>query len=136
MSPPPLCALPPHAQTADRQPDVGRKVYYFLATGNLVSSTGLDLMQVSGYTVVAEKLNFLRYLSHFRAVHRGQFFRYGGARGGGGTLRRSPRRVAISRPQCLDRRAWLHSAPGSPRRANRASLPCRPRLVSPPRAVR
>ena len=39
-----------------------------------MSSTGLDLMQVSGFTVVAERLNALRYFSHFRAVHRGQFF--------------------------------------------------------------
>lgn len=30
--------------------------------------------QVSGYTIVAERLNFLRYLSHFRSIHRGQFF--------------------------------------------------------------
>jgi DNA-directed RNA polymerase I subunit RPA2 len=31
-----------------------------------VSRSGLDLSQVSGFTVVAEKLNFFRYLSHFR----------------------------------------------------------------------
>lgn len=61
-------------KVVDRQADIGRKVYYFLATGNLISSSGLDLLQVSGYTIVAEKLNFLRYMSHFRAVHRGQFF--------------------------------------------------------------
>lgn len=30
--------------------------------------------QVSGFTVVADRLNALRYMSHFRAVHRGQFF--------------------------------------------------------------
>jgi hypothetical protein len=36
--------------------------------GNLVSRSGLDLSQVSGFTVVAEKLNFFRYLSHFRCV--------------------------------------------------------------------
>lgn len=54
--------------------DIGKKMEYFLATGNLVSNTGLDLQQTSGYTVVAEKLNFLRYLSHFRSVHRGAFF--------------------------------------------------------------
>jgi DNA-directed RNA polymerase I subunit RPA2 len=30
--------------------------------------------QVGGFTLVAEKLNFLRYLSHFRSVHRGAFF--------------------------------------------------------------
>lgn len=47
---------------------------YFLATGNLVSPSGLDLQQTSGYTIVAEKLNFYRYLSHFRCIHRGAFF--------------------------------------------------------------
>ena len=54
--------------------DVGKKLEYFLATGNLVSPTGLDLQQASGYTIVAEKLNFYRYLAHFRCVHRGSFF--------------------------------------------------------------
>ena len=53
---------------------VGAKCLSLLSTGNVVSSTGLDLMQVSGFTVVAERLNMLRYMSHFRAVHRGQFF--------------------------------------------------------------
>ncbi|RYH19656.1 hypothetical protein EON65_25800 [archaeon] len=41
---------------------VGNKVGSFLSTGNIVTSTGLDLMQVSGYTIVAEKLNYLRYV--------------------------------------------------------------------------
>jgi len=54
--------------------DVGKKLFYFLATGNLVSTSGLDLMQTGGFTVLAEKLNRLRYLSHFVAVHRGAFF--------------------------------------------------------------
>lgn len=53
---------------------VANKMASFLSTGNLVSSTGLDQMQISGYTIVAERLNFLRFLSHFRSVHRGQFF--------------------------------------------------------------
>ena len=53
---------------------VGKKVQHFLSTGNIISTTGLDLMQVSGYTIVAEKLNFLRFCAHFRSVHRGQFF--------------------------------------------------------------
>jgi DNA-directed RNA polymerase I subunit RPA2 len=52
----------------------GEKVGTFLATGNIISSTGLDLMQVSGYTIVAERLNIYRYMSHFQSVHRGQFF--------------------------------------------------------------
>jgi DNA-directed RNA polymerase beta subunit len=53
---------------------VGKKLQHLLSTGNLISSTGLDLMQTSGYTIVAERLNFLRYCAHFRSVHRGQFF--------------------------------------------------------------
>ncbi len=108
--------------------DAGRKFEYLLNTGNLVSKSGLDLSQASGFTVrgppaaaacapataagalartlararlapaspgcppgpttphptplppppphqvVAEKLNFFRYLSHFRSVHRGAYF--------------------------------------------------------------
>lgn len=54
--------------------DVGSKMVNFLATGNLVSSTGLDLQQASGFTIVAEKLNWYRYISHFRCIHRGTFF--------------------------------------------------------------
>lgn len=54
--------------------DIGAKMQFFLATGNLVSPSGLDLQQATGYTIVAEKLNFTRYISHFRSVHRGAFF--------------------------------------------------------------
>ncbi|KAK3070016.1 DNA-directed RNA polymerase I subunit RPA2, partial [Teratosphaeriaceae sp. CCFEE 6253] len=54
--------------------NIGQALDYFLATGNLVSPTGLDLQQISGYTVVAEKINFYRFISHFRMVHRGSFF--------------------------------------------------------------
>jgi DNA-directed RNA polymerase I subunit RPA2 len=45
---------------ADKLPDLGRKVEYLLNTGNLVSRSGLDLSQATGFTVVAEKLNFFR----------------------------------------------------------------------------
>ena len=41
--------------------DLGTKMTYFLATGNLPSASGLDLQQITGYTIVAEKLNFLRF---------------------------------------------------------------------------
>jgi DNA-directed RNA polymerase I subunit RPA2 len=51
--------------------DVTRKMEYFLATGNLQSDTGLDLMQISGYTIVGERLNYMRFLAHFRSIHRG-----------------------------------------------------------------
>ncbi|KAK9386223.1 hypothetical protein V1515DRAFT_645659 [Lipomyces mesembrius] len=54
--------------------NIGQKMQYFLSTGNLISQSGLDLQQVSGYTVVAEKINFYRFISHFRMVHRGSFF--------------------------------------------------------------
>jgi len=54
--------------------DLGWPLQFFIATGNLVSRTGLDLQQTSGFTVVAEKINFYRFLSHFRMVHRGAFF--------------------------------------------------------------
>ncbi|KAH7887491.1 hypothetical protein F5I97DRAFT_2009198 [Phlebopus sp. FC_14] len=54
--------------------DIGAKMANFLATGNLVSPSGLDLQQASGFTIVAEKLNWLRYISHFRCIHRGAFF--------------------------------------------------------------
>ena len=58
----------------DKQINVGQKIEYFLKTGNLITSSGLDLMQVSGFTVVADRLNHNRFMSHFRSVHRGQFF--------------------------------------------------------------
>jgi DNA-directed RNA polymerase I subunit RPA2 len=55
-------------------PDIGKKVEYLLATGNLKSPSGLDLQQASGFTIMADKLNWYRYLSHFRCIHRGAFF--------------------------------------------------------------
>ncbi|XP_014487877.1 PREDICTED: DNA-directed RNA polymerase I subunit RPA2-like, partial [Dinoponera quadriceps] len=46
----------------------------FLSTGNLRSSTGLGLTQSTGLTIVAENINRMRYMNHFRAIHRGSFF--------------------------------------------------------------
>ena len=57
-----------------RHGSIGQKMEYFMATGNISSPTGLDLQQVSGFTIVADKLNLFRYVSHFRCVHRGAFF--------------------------------------------------------------
>lgn len=54
--------------------NIAGKLDYFLSTGNLVSQTGLDLSQTSGFTIVAEKINFYRFISHFRCIHRGAFF--------------------------------------------------------------
>jgi DNA-directed RNA polymerase I subunit RPA2 len=53
---------------------IGKKLEYLLATGNLKSQTGLDLMQANGYSFIAEKLNNMRFASHLRSVHRGAYF--------------------------------------------------------------
>ncbi|WVZ03207.1 hypothetical protein V8G54_024013 [Vigna mungo] len=53
---------------------VSSAVENMLKTGRLVTQTGLDLQQRAGYTVQAERLNFLRFISHFRSVHRGASF--------------------------------------------------------------
>ena len=45
-----------------------------MSTGNIKSPTGLDLMQDKGFVIVADKLNNMRFLSHFRSVHRGAYF--------------------------------------------------------------
>lgn len=37
-------------------------------------SLGLGMLQASGLCVVGDKLNFIRYLSHFRCIHRGAAF--------------------------------------------------------------
>lgn len=58
----------------DSQTSIGKKMEHFLATGNLMSRSNLDLQQTAGFTVVADKLNMVRYLSHFRSIHRGQYF--------------------------------------------------------------
>jgi DNA-directed RNA polymerase I subunit RPA2 len=74
--------------------DIGKKIESFLATGNLNSPSGLDLMQVhqqchssskkyislspplqaTGFTIIAERINYFRFLAHFRSIHRGAFF--------------------------------------------------------------
>jgi DNA-directed RNA polymerase I subunit RPA2 len=53
---------------------IGKSLEYFLSTGNLKSRTGLDLMQDKGFAVIADKLNNMRFLSHFRSIHRGAYF--------------------------------------------------------------
>lgn len=50
---------------------IGSAIENMLKTGRLVTKLGLDLPQSAGMTVQAERLNFLRFLAHFRAVHRG-----------------------------------------------------------------
>lgn len=54
--------------------EITRAMDFLVTTGNLKSKSGLGLMQSSGISVKAEKINFWRFLSHFRCVHRGSFF--------------------------------------------------------------
>lgn len=61
-------------RAVEAQVAVGKKIEYLLSTGNLRSGSGLDLMQAKGFTVIADKLNNMRFLSHFRSVHRGAYF--------------------------------------------------------------
>ncbi|KFD50947.1 hypothetical protein M514_08129 [Trichuris suis] len=51
-----------------------RSLEYLLSTGNMPNSTQLFLSQNTGYCIVAERLNYLRFVSHFRGIHRGAFF--------------------------------------------------------------
>lgn len=54
--------------------NIGVKLETFLSTGNLNISCCSDLLQSSGFTIIAERVNFYRYLSHFRSISRGAFF--------------------------------------------------------------
>ncbi|KAF1744905.1 hypothetical protein MXB_3188 [Myxobolus squamalis] len=64
-----------HLNTAmGRCPDIGLQMEYFVKSGNVVSRSGLGLSQITGFSIVADKLNYIRYLSHFRSVHRGAYF--------------------------------------------------------------
>ncbi|GAB2213945.1 hypothetical protein Drorol1_Dr00018272 [Drosera rotundifolia] len=53
---------------------VSAAIESMLKTGSISKKLSLELPQRSGATVLAERLNFLRFLAHFRAVHRGQSF--------------------------------------------------------------
>ncbi|KAJ7982372.1 DNA-directed RNA polymerase subunit beta [Quillaja saponaria] len=71
-----FCSLAQVKKVMDKNParQISSAVENMLKTGRLVTQTGLDLQQRAGYTVQAERLNFLRFVSHFRAVHRGASF--------------------------------------------------------------
>ncbi|KAK9124857.1 hypothetical protein Scep_013703 [Stephania cephalantha] len=60
----------------DKNPskNVGMAIENMLKTGRIVTQSGIDLQQSGGMTVAAERLNFLRFISHFRSVHRGAAF--------------------------------------------------------------
>ncbi|KAL5982954.1 DNA-directed RNA polymerase I subunit RPA2 [Asimina triloba] len=51
--------------------NIGKAIESLVKNGRLATSSGLDLQQRDSMTIPAERLNFLRFLSHFRSVHRG-----------------------------------------------------------------
>lgn len=53
---------------------VGRAIESMIKIGKVNSQSGLDLPQRDGMSIQAERLNFHRYISHFRSVHRGSSF--------------------------------------------------------------
>ena len=61
-------------EACKRESPITYSMEYFMATGNLVSKHGLGILQSNGFCIIADKLNYMRYLSHFRSVHRGKAF--------------------------------------------------------------
>jgi DNA-directed RNA polymerase I subunit RPA2 len=53
---------------------IGSAISSFVATGNFQAKFCSDLQQETGFVILAEKLNHLRYTAHFRCVHRGAYF--------------------------------------------------------------
>lgn len=47
---------------------------YLISTGNVNLNLASDITETAGFTLLAEKINFLRFISHFRSVNRGNFF--------------------------------------------------------------
>lgn len=53
---------------------VGAKVSSFLSTGTITTMSCSDILQTTGFTILAERINFWRFVSHFQSVSRGAFF--------------------------------------------------------------
>ncbi|EJW02400.1 hypothetical protein EDEG_03169 [Edhazardia aedis USNM 41457] len=54
--------------------DIGVKIEHLITTGNASIKMSSDFTEKAGNTTLAERINFFRYLSHFRSVNRGNFF--------------------------------------------------------------
>ncbi|OHT13406.1 DNA-directed RNA polymerase, beta subunit family protein [Tritrichomonas foetus] len=53
---------------------VEKKMRHLFSTGQIRGNSTLGLSQVDGLSIIAERINYMRYLAHFRSVHRGAFF--------------------------------------------------------------
>ncbi|KCZ80428.1 hypothetical protein H312_02152 [Anncaliia algerae PRA339] len=56
------------------EPMVCQRVEAFLSNGSFNTLTCSDVMQDKGFVVLGERLNIMRFISHFRCVNRGSFF--------------------------------------------------------------
>ncbi|XP_029641029.1 DNA-directed RNA polymerase I subunit RPA2 isoform X1 [Octopus sinensis] len=54
-----------------RKTIVSYALNYLMATGNVSAQSSAPLWQKTGLCVIAERLNYHRFLSHFRAINRG-----------------------------------------------------------------
>mmetsp|Transcript_27888 Transcript_27888/g.68041 ORF Transcript_27888/g.68041 Transcript_27888/m.68041 type:complete len:749 (-) Transcript_27888:3189-5435(-) len=52
----------------------GKGLAQIISTGSYVSKFNHELSQTSGLSVSIERINFGRFLSYFRSIHRGKFF--------------------------------------------------------------
>lgn len=53
---------------------IGDKLHKLMATGCITTNSCSDIMQNNGFTIMAERINFWRFSSHFQSVSRGSFF--------------------------------------------------------------
>lgn len=53
---------------------IGAKLQKFLSTGTITTISCSDLLQTAGFTLIAERINYWRFASHFESISRGAYF--------------------------------------------------------------
>jgi DNA-directed RNA polymerase I subunit RPA2 len=53
---------------------IGKPMHSFMASGNFYPYLCSDFQQESGFVVMCDKINMLRFTAQFRSVHRGAYF--------------------------------------------------------------
>ena len=81
---------------------IAERLCYFINTGNLPYSDR-SWKQKAGWVITADRINYFRFLSHFRAVHRGSFW----------TEMRTTN-VRKLRPECWGFLCPVHTPDGTP----------------------
>ena len=81
---------------------IADRLQYFLNTGNLPYADRA-WKQKAGWAITADRINYFRFLSHFRAVHRGAFW---------AEMRSTD--VRKLRPECWGFLCPVHTPDGSP----------------------